>query len=85
MEAALLERNPVIAARRKAMNYGPLCDVCLAQWRDKYEEVQPIETPAPPPSPPSELTALERLEAACMRMTPESEDSVAATKQLNTR
>ena len=80
MEAVLLERHPVIAARRKAMNYGPLCDACLAHWQDKQHDVPPAESQPPLASPSVRSALLEKLEADCIRMPPHP----LATPEANT-
>ena len=73
MEATLLERTSRIAARRKAMNYGPLCDSCLAEWQAKQLDMAPEESQTPSAASVPRSAALEKLEAACMRMVPQLE------------
>jgi len=66
IEATLLVLNLPIYAHRKAMNYGPLCDACLAGWQAKYKDkFRPglaLDTRSP---------AIKRLDEACLRLVPQ--------------
>ena len=63
IEATLLVLNLPIYAHRKAMNYGPLCDACVARWQTKYkDEFRPglaLDRRSP---------AIKRLDEACLQL-----------------
>ena len=69
IEATLAAQDSQIAAHRKAMNKGPLCDPCLACWQEEYKEYSSrksivLDTRSP---------AIRRLDEACLRLTPQSQ------------
>jgi hypothetical protein len=64
MESVLLEHHSAIAARRKAMNEGPVCDPCLAHWQEKMKEEAQPEVSVPDLRSP----AMRTLDAACQAL-----------------
>ncbi len=61
IEAALLARCSKIAAHRRAMMLGPLCDPCLAWWQETFRVTsQPAIVTSDTRSP-----AMKRLSEAC--------------------
>ncbi len=66
IEAALMERNSPIVARRKARSSGPLCDACLAAWQQKYKDDF-----RPDLACDTRSQAIKRLDEACLRLVPQ--------------
>ena len=68
IETVLANHERPIAAHRKAMSVGPLCDPCLVQWQTKVEsELRHKELLLDTRS-----LAIKRLDEACLRMPVES-------------